>query len=145
MKIFLDTSSLFKLYHYEVDTKIIEQIFSDVNVTNVYLSEITKVEFVSSVWKKVRTKEISAQEATITLQLFDEDNSKYTFVATDSIILEQAKNLTTKYGLKGLRTLDIIQLFSAISLKGIVGLFVTSDNLLKSLLNEEGLQTETIV
>lgn len=67
MKIFLDTSSLFKLYHYEADTKIIEQIFSDVNVTNVYLSEITKVEFVSSVWKKkVRTKEITAQEATIT-------------------------------------------------------------------------------
>ena len=145
MKIFLDTSSLFKLYHYEADTKIIEQIFSDVNVTNVYLSEITKVEFVSSVWKKVRTKEITAQEAAITLQLFDEDNSKYTFVATDSIILEQAKNLTTKYGLKGLRTLDSIQLSSAISLKNIVGLFVTSDNLLKSLLNEEGLQTETIV
>lgn len=145
MKIFLDTSSLFKLYHYEADTKIIEQIFSDVNVTNVYLSEITKVEFVSSVWKKVRTKEITAQEAAITLQLFDEDNSKYTFVATDSIILEHAKNQTTKYGLKGLRTLDSIQLSSAISLKAIVGLFVTSDNLLKSLLNEEGLQTETIV
>lgn len=145
MKIFLDTSSLFKLYHYEADTKIIEQIFSDFNVTNVYLSEITKVEFVSSVWKKVRTKEITAQEATITLQLFDEDNSKFTFVATDSIILEQAKNLTTKYGLKGLRTLDSIQLSSAISLKAIIGLFVTSDNLLKSLLNEEGLQIDIIL
>jgi predicted nucleic acid-binding protein len=59
MKIFLDTSSLFKLYHREADTVIIEQIFSQLTVTNVYLSEITKVEFTSSVWKKVRTKEIT--------------------------------------------------------------------------------------
>ncbi len=142
MKIFLDTSSLFKLYHREADTVIIEEIFSQAVVTNVYLSEITKVEFTSSVWKKVRTKEITESEATKTLQLFDEDCAKYTFVATDSIIIEQARNLTTKYGLKGLRTLDSIQLSSAISLIKEVGLFVSSDNLLKSLLDEEGLKTE---
>jgi predicted nucleic acid-binding protein len=142
MKIFLDTSSLFKLYHREEDTVIIEQIFSQVLVTDVYLSEITKVEFTSSVWKKVRTKEITELEAHTTLQLFERDCDKYTFIATDSIIIEQARNLTTKYGLKGLRTLDSIQLSSAISLTKEVGLFVVSDNLLKLLLNEEGLQTE---
>ena len=49
MKIFLDTSYLFKLYHREIDTVLIEQIFSQVTVTIVYLSEITKVEFTSSV------------------------------------------------------------------------------------------------
>jgi uncharacterized protein len=142
MKIFLDTSSLFKLYHREADTAIIEQIFSQVTVTNVYLSEITKVEFTSSVWKKVRTREISELEAITTLQLFERDSAKYTFVATDSIIIERARNLTTKYGFKGLRTLNSIQLSSAISLTVEVQLFVTSDNLLKLLLNEEGLQTE---
>jgi len=142
MNIFFDTSSLFKLYHREADTVIIEQIFSRGIVTNVYLSEITKVEFASSVWKKVRTREITELEATATLQLFERDSDKYTFIATDSIVIEQARNLTIKYGLKGLRTLDSIQLSSAISLAKEVGLFVTSDNLLKSLFNQEGLQTE---
>lgn len=141
MKIFLDTSSLFKLYHREADTSDIEQIFSSFKITNVYLSEITKVEFTSTIWKKVRTKEITALDAKTTLDLFDKDNSKYTFIATDSLIIEQARILTTKYGEKGLRTLDSIQLSSAITLRMEVKFFVTSDNLLKLLFQEEGLPT----
>jgi len=78
------------------------------------------------------------------LQLFERDSSKYTFIATDSMIIEQARKLTIKYGLNGLRTLDSIQLSSAISLSKEVEFFVTSDNLLKSLLNQEGLQTEVL-
>ena len=102
MKIFLDPSSLFKLYHREADTVIIEQIFSIVTVTNVYLTEITKVEFTASVWEKVRTKEATELQAITTWQLFEKNSTKYTFIATDSIIIERAKNLTAKYGLKGL-------------------------------------------
>jgi len=139
MKIFLDTSSLFKLYHREADTDIIEKIFSKYKVTNVYLSEITKVEFTSTIWKKVRTKEITEALAKTTLELFDTDLIKYTFIASNSLLIEQARLLTSKYGLNGLRTLDSIQLSSAISLKSEVDLFVTSDKLLKSLLEIEGL------
>ena len=139
MKIFLDTSSLFKLYHREADTDIIEKIFSKYKVTNVYLSEITKVEFTSTIWKKVRTKEITEAVAKTTLELFDTDLIKYTFIASNSLLIEHARLLTTKYGLNGLRTLDSIQLSSAISLKSEVELFVTSDKLLKSLLAIEGL------
>ena len=141
MKIFIDTSSLFKLYHREIDTDSIEQIFSKIKVTNVYLSEITKVEFASTVWKKVRTKEITELEAKTTLELFETDFSKYTFITTNSIIVEQARILTTKYGLNGLRTLDSIQLSSAISLKSEVELFITSDKLMKSIFDTEELTT----
>ncbi len=141
MKIFLDTSSLFKLYHREADTDIIEKIFSKYNVTNVYLSEITKVEFTSTIWKKVRTKEITEEVAKTTLALFDIDLIKYTFIVSNSLLLEQARMLTSKYRLNGLRTLDSIQLSSAITLKSEVELFVTSDKLLKSLLAIEGLTT----
>lgn len=52
MKVFLDTSSLFKLYHQEADSNIIESIFTDYKVTDVFLSEISKIEFASTVWKK---------------------------------------------------------------------------------------------
>lgn len=139
MKIFLDTSSLFKLYHKEENTILIENIFTENKLTSVYLSEITKVEFASAVWKKVRTKEISESAALTTLELFETDINKYSFITADSIIIEQARKLLTKYGNKGLRTLDSIQLSSAMILGDEVELFVTSDTLLKSFFEEERL------
>jgi uncharacterized protein len=142
MKIFLDTSSLFKLYHREADTQTIEEIFSSFTVKNIYLSQITKVEFASSIWKKVRTKDVSEFDALTILEAFKSDFSKYIFIATDSKIIEDARSLVTKYGLKGLRTLDSIQLATSISLASSVDLFITSDNLLKLLLDEEGLPTD---
>ena len=142
MKIFLDTSSLFKLYHQEVGTEELEKLFSQSKITHIYLSEITKVEFTSTVWKKVRTKEITTEQAKITLRLFESDFEKYNFVATDSLILEQARHLTTKYGIEGLRTLDGIQLSTCISLIEQINSFYTADKLLKSLIESEGLPTE---
>jgi len=142
MKIFLDTSSLFKLYHREADTAMLEQIFSTAKVTNVFLSEISKIEFTSTVWKKVRMREITEFEAKTTLDLFEADFEKYTFVPADSFIVEQARVLTSKYGIQGLRTLDSIQLSTSVSLFQQVNIFFTSDNLLKSLFVAEGLPIE---
>ncbi len=53
MKLFLDTSSLFKLYLREADTAELESKLSTIAITSIYLSEITKIEFTSTVWKKV--------------------------------------------------------------------------------------------
>jgi predicted nucleic acid-binding protein len=142
MKIFLDTSSLFKLYHREVDTEALEQIFLAEKITNVFLSEISKIEFTSTVWKKVRMKEITELEAKTTLDLFESDFEKYTFVPVDSFIVEQARILTSKYGIQGLRTLDSIQLSTSVTLFPQVNMFFTSDNLLKSLFVAEGLPVE---
>ena len=88
MKIFLDTSSLFKLYHQEEGTEELEATFTKVKITHIFLSEISKVEFTSTIWKKVRTKEITELEARETLTLFESDFSKYNLVATDSLIIE---------------------------------------------------------
>ena len=142
MKIFLDTSSLFKLYHREADTAALEHIFSTTQITNVFLSEISKIEFTSTVWKKVRTEEITESEAKITLDLFEADFEKYTFVAADSFIIEQARILISKYGIQGLRTLDSIQLSTSVTLLQQVNIFFTADKLLQSLFIAEGLPTE---
>ena len=141
MKIYLDTSSLFKLYHREADTAELEQNLSVITITSIFLSEITKVEFTSTVWKKVRTKEITEIEAQTTLDLFESDFGKYHFITTDSIIIEQARLLTSKYGIQGLRTLDSIQLSTAVSLFRQVDKFFTADNLLQSLFIAENLPT----
>lgn len=141
MKILLDTSSLFKLYHQETGTEELESVFLKSKVTHIYLSEISKVEFTSTIWKKARTKEISSEQAKITAELFESDFEKYNFISTDSLIIEQAKNLTTKYGLEGLRTLDSIQLSTCKVLEKQVDIFLTSDKLLNTLIEREGLIT----
>jgi predicted nucleic acid-binding protein len=142
MKIFLDTSSLFKLYHQETGTQELEKIFELAKITHIFLSEITKLEFSSTVWKKVRTKEIKESEAIETINLFENDFTKFTFIATDSLILEQARNLISKYGKEGLRTLDSIQLSSCVALINEADVFFAADKLLNTLIKMEGLQTE---
>ncbi|MEP7127343.1 MAG: type II toxin-antitoxin system VapC family toxin [Chitinophagales bacterium] len=142
MRIFLDTSSLFKLYHRETQTAEIESLFSIVKITTLFVSEITKIEFASTVWKKVRTKDITEAEAQVTLTLFESDFTKYAFVVTDSIIIEQARMLISKYGIQGLRTLDSIQLATAVSLFQQVDIFFSADKILELLFEAEGLQTK---
>ena len=118
-----------------------ESVFLKSKVTHIYLSEISKVEFTSTIWKKARTKEISSEQAKITAELFESDFEKYNFISTDSLIIEQAKNLTTKYGLEGLRTLDSIQLSTCKVSEKQVDIFLTSDKLLNTLIEREGLIT----
>jgi len=54
MRIFLDTCALFKLYHAEADTQYYENIFLENAVSEIFLSELTRLEFSSTLWRKVR-------------------------------------------------------------------------------------------
>ena len=81
-------------------------------------------------------------QADITQKLFEADFGKYSFVTTDSIIIEQARLLVVKYGNMGLRTLDSIQFSVALSLQQQAGLFITSDMVLQSLFRIENLPVE---
>ncbi len=141
MKIFLDTSSLVKLYHEENDTIIIENIFNSFDIEAVFLSKLTKIEFLSTIWKKVRIKQMSATEAKDITKVFELDLLKYNFVPTNNLIVEQSINLIAKYGINGLRTLDSLQLSTAVFLKNEVDLFITSDKLLNEFFKQESLPT----
>ena len=139
MKLFLDTSSLFKLYHQEANSALVEGLFTSQAVTEVFLSELTKVEFASTVWKKQRVGEISESQARILLQAFEDDFSRYTFMQLDGVVVEQARNLLAIYGQSGLRALDSMQLSTAVSLRHQANLFVSADQLLGSCLRQEKL------
>ncbi len=141
MIIFLDTSSLFKLYHQEADSEEIEQIFVRNTVQTVFLSEITKLEFASTVWKKVRVKDLAEEQAILLLQAFETDFPNYSFVQLDTVLIEKAKNLLSIYGKAGLRTLDSLQLATAILLKNQMQLAKTADKLLLGFFEAEGLPT----
>jgi uncharacterized protein len=142
MRLFLDTSTLCKLYHNEVGTSDLEAIFSNHQITHIFLAEITKIEFTSTFWKKVRTREITEVAAKVTIELFESDFAKYTFVATNTPVIELARILTSKYGTEGLRTLDSLQLSTAITLSKDADVFLTADMQLKSFMQKEQLPTE---
>lgn len=142
MKVFFDTSSLFKLYHQEAGSEDVEKIFTQYTITDVFLSELSKVEFLSTVWKKARMQEITEYQATAISKAFEHDFSKYTFIPVDSLLIHQAQNLLMKYGQHGLRSLDSIQLSTAVLLRNQAVFFQSADKLLKSFMNLEALPVE---
>jgi len=73
MNIFLDTSSLIKLYHTEQGTEELDKLLDENSVQEIYLSEIAKIEFNSAVWKKVRTKDLTKEEAVEIIDSFQTD------------------------------------------------------------------------
>lgn len=138
-KIYFDTSSLIKLYHYEEGTELLDQLFENNKVNAVFLSELAKIEFDAAIWKKVRTQELTHDEAQALATFFETDYSKFQFVELNSEIVSSSRILVAKYGNEGLRTLDSIQLASALKLKNELELFVTADRLLKNIAAKEGL------
>jgi len=142
MKLFLDTSSLIKLYHSEIGTEEMDKLFIDFEVDEIYLSAVSKVEFNSAIWKKVRTKELTMDEANELNESFEADYSNFIFIEIGSELIEKARDLVTKYGTYGLRTLDSLQLSSLLKVKSEITYAFTADNLLKRLMELEGINTK---
>lgn len=77
---FIDTSSLVKLYHHETGTDRMDELFEQYLITEIYLSELIRVEFASAIWKKVRTKELTEKEAENITKSFEYDSGNYSFI-----------------------------------------------------------------
>jgi predicted nucleic acid-binding protein len=143
MRLFLDTSSLIKLYHEEQDSESLKNVIVNNPISSIFLSELTRVEFLSALWKKRRQGELTTEIVWQIALLFEGDALQFTFMPLDNDIVGSACDLVSKYGLEGLRSLDSIQLATALSLKNNADLFITSDNLLQTLLVKEQLPTAT--
>lgn len=139
MNLFLDTSALIKLYYREADSHTIEPLVRSGKTVTIFLSEISKPEFTSAIWKKWRMKEVTEQQAQTLLQAFQKDYSRYTFTPVESDAIITANSLLKQYGPQGLRTLDALQLSAAISLRGQANLFKSADKLLESFFVAENL------
>lgn len=139
MKIYLDTSSLFKLYQKEADSATFDELFINSRISDIFISEIAKIEFVSALYKKVRMKETRLEDAKNAIDLFENDIKKYFIVPIESNLIINAKQLIVVYGIEGLRTLDSIQLASALAIRNEVDKFFTSDRLLNILFEKENL------
>ena len=137
MKLFLDTSTLIKLYFKEEDTFELDKLFSTYSITKIYLSEISKVEFFSAIYKKVRTKNLTLKNANDIITAFVSDEEKYRFIPINEDIINSSQKLIEKYGVSGLRTLDALRLAAVCSISHIVDIALSNDKLLNSFLEAE--------
>jgi len=142
MKIFMDTSSLFKLYHKEKGTEELINLFKNNLIASVYLAEISKIEFASVVWRLCRMQEITEQDANQLLNKFELDYQRFSFIPENSLTIDLARSLIRKYWKTGLRTLDSIQLAQALSTKSDIDLFISADKILLQIAGYEGFETK---
>ena len=139
MKLFLDTSSLIKLYYQEDGTDKLDRVFGEYIIEEIFLSEISITEFYSAIYKKVRTNDLSLQNASDILSSFANDQAKFNFIPINSRIISLSKELFEKFGLLGLRALDALQLASVLSARNDIDLAISNDLLLNSFLKSEGI------
>lgn len=107
---FLDTSALVKLYHREPGTNFLLKLYR--SKASLFISELARVEFRSTVFRKLREKELSEQAADAALLRFAWDGqSRFVVLPTASLVYDNASDLLSLHGRDyGLRALDSIQL-----------------------------------
>jgi predicted nucleic acid-binding protein len=142
MKIFLDTSSLFKLYHLEAGTQDLMDFFKANVIDSIFLAEITKIEFSSAVWKKCRKREIDTDIAQILIDKLETDSKNFSFIEESKALRGMARDLIGKHWEIGLRTLDSIQLASVLTIKTEIEFMFTTDIVLSKISLLEGLKVK---
>lgn len=131
MHLFLDSNALVKLYHAEAGTENLIYLLKE-NAYDLILTitDISRIEFHSAFLKRVRKKEIELEIVKEAFSCFEDDLLMFNVVEVDEAVKSLAINLLDSIAHeKGLRTLDSIQLSTAIIINQIfrIEYFVTSD------------------
>jgi len=126
---FFDTSALVKLYHEENGTEELAALLYQ-EKPRIVISDLTIIEMISALAKKVRTREIETTAFNEAVSAFEEDVLHFKVIEIESQIKKRASDLLKSVGLEnGLRTLDSLQLASALVFSDFstLSLFVASD------------------
>ncbi len=137
---FVDTSALAKRYLIEVGSKWVTSWAEPSANNTIVISELTLVEIRSVFSKRVRGNFLSSANALkLHIDFLTHLQRQYIIVAVHSRILAQAGTLVDRYGL---RTLDAIQLASAVQASSPVVnkslIFISADNNLLAAAAAEG-------
>jgi predicted nucleic acid-binding protein len=131
MNVFLDTSALIKLYHREAGTeRLITFLTSPANDIRIIVSDLTRIEFRSAIFRKMRQKEIEPEEAMRVIGIFESDMSRFDVIEIGARHKAIAINLFDVLGPKSLlRSLDALQLATAVSVnyESKIAHFICSD------------------
>ena len=112
MNLFFDTSALVKFFHEETGTEQVTQLINN-SQNEVWISEITIVEFLSVMYRLYREGKIVDDELKEAIDGFEEACHRFVVVPLNIAIIEEARDLLSKLGKNfSLRTLDALQLAS---------------------------------
>jgi len=133
---FFDTSALVKRYHLEPGSERVNAILDDQNNVPI-ISELAIVELVSALRRKRNRGEITPQAMDDALAHFAHAVLSDLIVAGfRSGFIQQARDLVLQYGL---RTLDALQLTSALEFRALPPVFVCADVGLRQAASDAGL------
>jgi len=133
MNIFCDTSALIKKYISEKGSEKFEKILSKTD--NIYVSSITEIETISTFKRLLTEKAIDKDDYQMIVKDFETDYQFFSVVSIDGQIIKKAVKMINQYQLK---TLDSIQLGTAVFLKSEIDSFVVCDEkLIKAALKEK--------
>ena len=139
---FWDSNAIAKIYHPEIGTTIVLQLFNTDAVH--YISRLSTLEVVSIFTKKLRMKIIGVQDFDQVYRRFGEDIRlrKWRVIKFQSSFFDRARMQVRKYGKRySLRTLDSLQLAGSLFLREKVTIenFIASDKILNKIVEMEGI------
>ncbi len=129
---FFDTSALVKHYHLERGSSVVNELMETYIVA---ISELAIVEMTSALMRRHLSGELRRSNLEWALERFYSDLENYVVVPISSETISLATSLVIKHGLK---TLDSLQLASALRIKAEARVFVTFDEKLKKAAEKEG-------
>lgn len=141
MKYYFDTSALVKIYHSESGTSDVLSIYKNTE-NRLLISELSCIEFLSTVYRKYREKEITADIRDAVVTKFQDDTDfRYEILRFTSLVTDEAERLIQRFADENsLKTLDSIQFaFFCLYCENDT-VFVCFDRKLSRLVSHEGFQ-----
>ena len=140
MNYFFDTSALVKIYHIEEGSDSVLEIYNGED--SVIISDLGKIEFISTVYKKYREKDIDEETVNAVIDRFEDDlKNKYKLLKFSSLVLDEAWSLIKKHAKNySLRTLDSLQLAFFKTYCEAEDIFVCADTRLVKVVELEGFE-----
>ena len=123
MKIFLDTSALFKKYVTEYGSEKIDALLNEAN--DIIVAPITKIELFSALDRRLQEKTLSHSQKRTVEQEINKDYPFFNVIIFNEALESKAIQFAQKYHL---RAFDSLQLSSGCLSES--DLFITSDKLL---------------
>lgn len=137
MKAFIDTSSLLKKYVLEAGSDTFDELLKE--ISEIIVSPIYLLEVHSAIDRRLKKKDLTAQEAAWILSEIAKDTDYFAKILWNENLENTGLGLIGKHHLK---TLDAIQLASA--LLSLADLFITSDRHLATIARKELKQVRII-
>ncbi|MBS1251192.1 MAG: Ribonuclease VapC49 [Anaerolineales bacterium] len=144
---YFDTSALVKRYAQETGTGWVTNLANPISGNDIYIVRITGPEMIAAVFRKVRTGEISSQDASQAATDFKNDfRTQYQIVEITSVLADRAMMLAEQHGLRGYDSVQLAGAYELQTMRDAMGLpplvFISSDHNLNTAAQNEGLSAD---